>query len=61
LELVIENDCAVNPETGSPPTGIGQKLALHSTLMAVIGGELSFEQLPGQFSQVKLRAPKGME
>ena len=40
---------------GLPPTpGNGQGLALHSTLMAVVGGSLALETLPGQGTRVVL-------
>ena len=35
----------------------GQGLALHSTLMAVVGGTLSAESLPGKYTRVKLTLP----
>ena len=54
-EIVIENNCA---ETSQPlEPGSGQGLTLHSTLMATIGGELSFEQIPGEVTRVVLRIP----
>jgi signal transduction histidine kinase len=40
---------------GLPQTpGTGQGLALHSTLMAVVGGSLALETLPGQGTRVVL-------
>jgi len=56
-EIVIEDDCPTNPEIQRKVPSSGQGLALHSTLMAVIGGELSFEQVPGEFTRVVLRVP----
>lgn len=41
--------------TGAPPTGHG--LALHSTLMAIVGGTLSIESIPGQMTDVQLALP----
>ena len=35
----------------------GQGLALHSTLMAVIGGSLAIESIPGKYTQVMLKLP----
>ncbi len=58
LEFLIENTCVANLQSGNHRAGSGQGLALHSTMMAVIGGELSFEQLPGQISRVILRVPE---
>ncbi|MCB9420380.1 MAG: hypothetical protein H6667_11265 [Ardenticatenaceae bacterium] len=54
LEIIIE-DNGVGLGTVSPNSGSGHGLALHSTMMAVIGGELSVESLPGQFTRVTLR------
>jgi signal transduction histidine kinase len=38
--------------------GSGEGLALHSTLMAVIGGSLSLESEPGEFTRVVLSLPR---
>ena len=54
LEIVIE-DNGIGLGAASPNAGSGQGLALHSTMMAVIGGELSVDSLPGQFTRVTLR------
>jgi signal transduction histidine kinase len=54
LEIIIE-DNGIGLGTASPNSGSGQGLALHSTMMAVIGGELSVDSLPGQFTRVMLR------
>jgi signal transduction histidine kinase len=63
LCLCIEDDgCGLlypdnlEKETGSD--GSGQGLALHSTMMAVIGGSLSTESMPGQFTRVLLYLPQ---
>ena len=53
LELVVE-DNGIGLEATSPNSGSGQGLALHSTMMAVIGGELSVDSLPGEFTRVIL-------
>jgi chemotaxis protein histidine kinase CheA len=37
--------------------GSGQGLALHSTLLAVIGGSLSVESEPGVYTRVRIRLP----
>ncbi len=39
--------------------GNGQGLALHSTLLAVIGGTLAVESKSGQFTRIRLFAPAG--
>lgn len=41
-----------------PSGGSGQGLALHSTLLAVIGGSLTLESTPGEFTRVVLRLPQ---
>lgn len=38
--------------------GSGQGLALHSTMMAVVGGFLSIDSIPKQFTQVTLTLPQ---
>jgi signal transduction histidine kinase len=38
-------------------SGQGQGLALHSTLMAIVGGSLSVDTIPGQRTQVQLTLP----
>ncbi len=54
--LVIEiEDDGVGLESAAPaPSGSGQGLALHGTLMAVIGGSLGLESVPGRFTRVTL-------
>ena len=54
LAIIIE-DNGVGLGAASPNSGSGQGLALHSTMMAVVGGELSVDSLPGQFTRVTLR------
>jgi signal transduction histidine kinase len=39
--------------------GSGQGLALHSTMMAVVGGSLSTESVPGEYTRVVLSLPAG--
>jgi signal transduction histidine kinase len=60
LQVTIQDDGAGLPG-GLPAasvsgSGNGQGLALHSTLMAVIGGSLALESVPGQYTRVVLRA-----
>jgi signal transduction histidine kinase len=55
LQMVIE-DNGVGLGDGSNRNG-GQGLALHNTMMAVIGGTLSAESVPGQFTRVSLCLP----
>lgn len=55
LQLTIEdNGVGLAAETAQ---GNGQGLALHSTMMAVIGGELAIESVPGQFTRVNITWP----
>ena len=56
-EIVIEDDCVASLDVQHKEQSSGQGLALHGTLMAVIGGELSFEQVPGEATRVVLRVP----
>jgi hypothetical protein len=56
-EIIIENNCVENPRQKPEEINSGQGLAIHSTLMTVIGGELSFKQIPGELVQVTLRVP----
>ncbi len=37
--------------------GSGQGLALHSTMMAVVGGSLSAESVPGEYTRVVMSLP----
>lgn len=46
-------------QIGETQLGAGQGMALHSTLMAVIGGSLSVESSPQQFTRVDLLLPTG--
>lgn len=58
LQVLVEDD---GVGLGGPPAdpGTGQGLALHSTMMAVIGGTLAVESLPGQYTRVLLTLPEG--
>jgi signal transduction histidine kinase len=56
LQITLTDDgvgLAVAPAT----SGTGQGLALHSTLMAVIGGGWGIESTPGEFTEVTLSVP----
>lgn len=46
----------LTPPASLPNNGAGQGLALHSTLMAVVGGSLSIESVPGK-TRVLLNLP----
>lgn len=58
LELVIEDDgvgLTANPQPSAEGSGHG--LALHSTMMAVVGGTLTVTSEPGTFTRVLLTLP----
>ncbi len=44
-------------QAGSPEAGSGQGLALHSTMMAIIGGSLTIESAPGRYTRLTLHIP----
>jgi signal transduction histidine kinase len=54
--IVQDNGSGVRKEK-DPSTGSGQGLAIHSTLMELIGGRLSIESEPGSFTRVSLTCP----
>ncbi|MBN1814233.1 MAG: hypothetical protein JXA14_20510, partial [Anaerolineae bacterium] len=57
LEITIKDD-GVGLGTGSPSEACsGHGLALHSTMMAVVGGTLAVESAPGAYTRVTLRLP----
>jgi signal transduction histidine kinase len=57
LRLSVEDD-GVGLGSHPPSAGSGQGLALHSTLMAVIGGSLALESAPGEYTRVVLSLPE---
>jgi anti-sigma regulatory factor (Ser/Thr protein kinase) len=63
LEMIIEDNgvglgASLSPNGGSgPQPGTGQGLALHSTMMAVIGGTLAVDSTPGMYTRVTLTLP----
>ncbi len=64
LSLSIEdNGVGLNepePENNGGRPGAGQGLALHGTLLAVVGGTLTVESVPGRFTRVSLHLPASM-
>ena len=56
-EIIIEDRCLGEQDFSNVETSSGQGLALHSTLMAVIGGELSFERVSEHTARVILSLP----
>lgn len=56
LELVIEdNGRGLSTPSAAPSTGQG--LALHSTMLAIIGGQLTAASLPHQYTRITLFLP----
>jgi signal transduction histidine kinase len=58
LALTVQDDGVGLPATPAEAAGTGQGLALHGTLMAVIGGSLVVESSPGAFTRVQLLVPR---
>jgi len=58
FQVQIEDDGVglTNGESGNGGSGSG--LALHSTMMAIIGGSLTLDSAPGRFMRVVLALPK---
>ncbi len=59
LEIVIEDDGVGLKSEEEVGGGEGQGLALHSTMMAVIGGTLAVESIPDAFTRVSLMLSQG--
>jgi signal transduction histidine kinase len=57
LEILVEDNGAGFQNAGLSEAAGGQGLALHSTLMAVVGGTLAVESLPGEHTRVSLILP----
>jgi signal transduction histidine kinase len=58
LEVQVEDNGVGLNATGQSDRGNGQGLALHSTMMAVIGGELVVESVPNKHTRVSLTLPE---
>ena len=56
LAIQVEDD-GVGLHTGTSTGGGGQGLALHSTMLAVVGGTLDVESVPGEHTRVTVRLP----
>ena len=59
LLLTLEDNGVGLEMTAATNKGSGQGLALHSTMMAVVGGTLAVESAPGQHTRVVLALPLG--
>jgi signal transduction histidine kinase len=57
LEIAIEDDGVGMGAAGASAEGSGQGLGLHGTMMAVIGGALTAETVPGAYTRVTLALP----
>jgi signal transduction histidine kinase len=58
LEILIEDDGVGLGAIEASNGGSGQGLALHSTLMAVVGGSLATESVPGRYTRIRLTLPQ---
>jgi signal transduction histidine kinase len=57
LEIAIEDDGVGMGVAGASAEGSGQGLGLHGTMMAVIGGALTAESVPGAYTRITLALP----
>jgi signal transduction histidine kinase len=57
LQVVVEDDGVGIGLANASQGGSGQGLALHSTMLAVVGGSLSIESSPHQFTRATLTLP----
>jgi anti-sigma regulatory factor (Ser/Thr protein kinase) len=57
LEIAIEDDGVGMGAATASAEGSGQGLGLHGTMMAVIGGVLTAESVPGAYTRVTLALP----
>lgn len=57
IEITIQDNGEGDSSVDVGHKGSGQGLALHSTFMALIGGELIFESEAGSFSRIRLICP----
>jgi signal transduction histidine kinase len=58
LEILIEDDGVGLGEQAGENEGAGHGLALHSTMMAVVGGSLAVESVPDVYTRVSLNLPR---
>ena len=57
--MVEDNGVGLQGQKNSKTTGTSQGLALHSTMLAVVGGEMAMESQPNEFTRVTLTVPFG--
>lgn len=55
--LVTIEDNGIGFQASLPSAGSGQGLALHSTMMAVVGGTMTMDSVPGKTTRVTLALP----
>ena len=58
LEIAIEDDGVGLGAAEPSGVGSGQGLALHTTMMAIVGGTLTAESVPGSYTRVSLALPQ---
>ena len=58
LQLAVEDDGVGMSSSAGSNGGSGQGLALHSTMMAVVGGSLATESVAGKYTRVTLTLPQ---
>jgi signal transduction histidine kinase len=58
LEILIEDDGVGLDQADRSSAGSGHGLALHSTMLAIVGGSLAVESAAGQFTRVWLILPR---
>ncbi len=58
IEITIQDNGMGVISNNDSTAGARQGLAIHSTLMALIGGELAVESVPGAYTRVRLVCPK---
>lgn len=56
---IMDNGVGIQPAT--PTAGNGHGLALHSTMMAVVGGSIVVDSIPGERTEVVLSLPSGAD
>ena len=60
LEITIEDDGVGVDAVQKSSTSSGQGLALHTTMMAVVGGTLAVESAPEKYTRVTLALAQGV-
>lgn len=58
LTLVVQDNGVGLGTTPTASQGSGQGLALHSTMLAVVGGELVVESSPGRYTRILITLPQ---